>query len=244
MKVAAPLVLACFTIAFTLSATGWFERFSSSQLFGMETFLSSGGFAVLCRLSEKFRLFLRRCSLKRLTLAQTLRFYGVLALIKAHQQVLPAAFAIPTGLIDMAFAITSFFVAARLVNSQGKDQPGLCRLARGRAGRSGDFRNTRGAHLLRALRTGGHEPYEPAHDVVSDEPGARFHRADDFDFPLTRPRWHLRPPDGRAFRHLRETLGLPAPAETYELGLRSALLCLLHLWSREDFALGVAGTSG
>src|ERR1019366_2681682 len=95
------------------------------QLFGMGTFLSSGGFVVLYWLSEKFRLFLRRRSLKRLTLAQTLRFYGVLALVKTHQHVLPAVFAVPTGLIDIAFAITSFFVAARLVDSQGKINRGF-----------------------------------------------------------------------------------------------------------------------
>jgi hypothetical protein len=125
MNVAVPLILACFAIAFTLSATGWFERFSAAQLFGMGTFLSSGGFAVLYRISERFRLFLRRGSLKRLTLVQTLRFYGVLALIKTHQHVLPAAFAVPTGLIDIAFASTSFFVAARLVNAQGRISRGF-----------------------------------------------------------------------------------------------------------------------
>jgi hypothetical protein len=125
MKVAAPLVVVCFAIAFSLSVTGWFERFSAAQLFGMGAFLSSGGFAVLYWLSEKFRLFLRARSLKRLTLAQMLRFYGVLALIKAHQHVLPAAFALPTGLIDIAFAATSVFVASRMVNSRGATSRGF-----------------------------------------------------------------------------------------------------------------------
>lgn len=125
MNIAAALVTVCFLIAFSLSVTGWFERFSGAQLFGMGAFLSTGGFVILHWLSQRFRLFLRRRSLKRLTLAQTLRFYGVLALVKAHQHVLPAAFAVPTGLIDLAFAITSFFVAARMVTAQGKTSTGF-----------------------------------------------------------------------------------------------------------------------
>jgi hypothetical protein len=125
MKIAAALVTVCFLIALSLSVTGWFERFSAPQLFGMGAFLSTGGFVILHWLSQRFRLFLRGRSLKRLTLAQTLRFYGILALVKTHQHVLPAAFAVPTGLIDVAFAITSFFVAARMVTAQGKTTRGF-----------------------------------------------------------------------------------------------------------------------
>ena len=54
-----------------------------------------------------------------------LRFYGVPALVKAHQHVLPAAFAIPTGLIDIAFAVTSVFVASGMVNSRGETSRGF-----------------------------------------------------------------------------------------------------------------------
>jgi hypothetical protein len=123
MGIAAALVLACFLIAFSLSITGWFERFTSGTLFGMGAILSAGGFLVLRWLSEKFRIFVRARSLKWLTRAQMLRFYGVLALVKAHQHVLPAIFAVPTGVIDVAFAITSLFVAARLVSANGKARP-------------------------------------------------------------------------------------------------------------------------
>lgn len=125
MGVAAALVLACFLIAFSLSITGWFERFSPGTLFGIGAILSACGFLILLWLSERFRIFLRARSLKWLTLAQMLRFYGVLALVKAHQHVLPAIFAVPTGVIDVAFAITSFFVAARLVSANGKARPGF-----------------------------------------------------------------------------------------------------------------------
>jgi hypothetical protein len=125
MIIAGAIVLVCFLIAFTLSVTGWFERFSSADLFGMGAFLSAGGFVVLLSISERFRLFLGARSLKGLTIAQTLRFYGVLALVKTWQHVLPPIFAVPTGLIDIAFAATSFFVAARLVSPQGNPRRGF-----------------------------------------------------------------------------------------------------------------------
>jgi len=125
MGIAAALVLASFVIAFSLSISGWFERFSSATLFGMGAVLSASGFLILHWLSEKFRIFLRARSLKALTLAQTMRFYGVLALVKAQQHVLPAIFAVPTGLIDVAFGITSFFVAARLVSANAQARRGF-----------------------------------------------------------------------------------------------------------------------
>jgi hypothetical protein len=125
MLIAAALVLASFLLAFSLSITGWFERFSSATLFGMGAFLSASGFLILHWVSEKFRIFVRARSIRRLTLGQTLRFFGVLALVKAHQHVLPALFAVPTGLIDIAFASSSFFVAARLVRADGTARPGF-----------------------------------------------------------------------------------------------------------------------
>lgn len=125
MRSGIAFVLVWFSAAFTLSAMGWFERFSAATLFGIGAAVSATGFAVLHRLSEKFRGFLRARSLKRLTWAQTLRFYGVLALVKSHQGVLPAIFAIPTGIIDVFFAATSFFVAARLITSDGHPRPGF-----------------------------------------------------------------------------------------------------------------------
>jgi len=43
----------------------------------------------------------------------------------AYGIVLPAIFAVPTGLIDVAFAITSFFVAARLVSANAQARRGF-----------------------------------------------------------------------------------------------------------------------
>jgi hypothetical protein len=62
----------------------------------------------------------RARNLKRLTYGQTLRFFGILAFFKAWQHVLPALFAIPTGLMDVAVAGSSFYVAAHFAPSRGR----------------------------------------------------------------------------------------------------------------------------
>lgn len=125
MKLASVLILLWFSLAFTLSVTGWFSQFSAATLFGIGAILSATGFLTLHRLSRRFRGFLKSRSLKRLTLVQTLRFFGMLALVKTNQHILPATFAIPTGVIDVAFALTSFFVAARLVSTRGSPRRGF-----------------------------------------------------------------------------------------------------------------------
>ena len=60
-----------------------------------------------------------------MTMGQALRFFGLLAFVKADQHVLPALFAIPTAVIDVAFASTSFFVAARLLSAAGRPRRGF-----------------------------------------------------------------------------------------------------------------------
>jgi len=123
--IARAFILLWFLIAFALSFTGWFERFSAAALFEIGAAASATGFVILHRISETFRGFLRVRSLKRMTRGQALRFFGVLALFKAEQQVLPVLFAIPTGVIDVTFAITSFFVAARLISATGRPRRGF-----------------------------------------------------------------------------------------------------------------------
>jgi hypothetical protein len=125
MWIAAGLVFVCFLIALLLSITGWFEQFTSAQLFGMGSILSAGGFATLYAISHAFRGFLKARSLKALTIGQTMRFFGVLALVKAYQHVLPAVFAIPTGVMDVFFATSSFYVAIRLVGKDGRAGSGF-----------------------------------------------------------------------------------------------------------------------
>ena len=117
MKGPAVFVVVWFLLALTLSVTGWFERFSSAILFAIGALVSVIGFAVLHASSDRFRGFVRGRSLKRLTQAQTLRLFGILALVKAYQDILPPVFAVPVGLIDVAFAISSLFVASRLVGT-------------------------------------------------------------------------------------------------------------------------------
>jgi hypothetical protein len=125
MGISRLFILAWFLVAFSLSITGWFERFSSATLFGFGAIASATGFTVLHWTSPKFRGFLRARSLRRMTRVQAFRFYGLLALVKAYQHILPSIFAIPTGLIDAFFAITSFIVAAKLVSNNGYPKPGF-----------------------------------------------------------------------------------------------------------------------
>jgi hypothetical protein len=125
VSIARALVFLWFLVVFVLSITGWFERFSSATLFGIGAVVAATGFAILHAISSRFRGYTRARGLKRLTRVQVLRFFGILALVKTHQHILPAIFAIPTGFIDIVFAITSFFVAARLVSSGGRPHPGF-----------------------------------------------------------------------------------------------------------------------
>lgn len=125
MRPGIAFLLVWFLAAFTLSVTGWFERFSSATLFGFGAIISATGFAFLHWRSEKFRAFARARSLRRMTEAQALRFFGVLALFEADWHVLPGLFAIPTGALDLFFAGTSFVVAARLVSRDGTPKRGF-----------------------------------------------------------------------------------------------------------------------
>ncbi|MCU1324695.1 MAG: hypothetical protein JWN34_65 [Bryobacterales bacterium] len=121
---AAVFVSIWFALAFTLSFTGWFERFTAAELFGLGSVISGTSFAALHRHSETFRGFVRARSLKRMTYAQLLRLYGILALVKADQRVLPQLFAIPTALMDVFIACGAFYVASALVTPDGRARRG------------------------------------------------------------------------------------------------------------------------
>ena len=125
MLIARIFVALWFLLSLGLSLAGWFEQFSSPTLFGIGAVAASIGFAVLHSRFEQFRGFVRVRSLKRITIGQTLRFYGILAFYKAYHHILPVSFAVPTGIIDVVFAASSFFVAARLVSADGKPKPGF-----------------------------------------------------------------------------------------------------------------------
>ncbi len=117
------LVALWFSIAFVLSVTGWFERFNASTLFAAGAVTTITTFTVLYGLDVRFIRRVRARDLRRLTYWQTLRFYGILAFVKEYQHVLPAVFALPTGLMDVAFAASSFYVAARFASVRGRPSP-------------------------------------------------------------------------------------------------------------------------
>ena len=113
-------VVSWFLIALGLSVSGWFQQFSPFSIFSIGGVASSLGFAVLYNLEARLRGSVRARNLKRLTYGQMLRFFGVLAFFKAWQHVLPPVFAIPTGLMDVAVAGSSFFIASRFAPACGR----------------------------------------------------------------------------------------------------------------------------
>src|SRR3981081_4221615 len=100
MSLAPLFVLIWFLLAFALSISGWFQQFSSASVFGMGAVVSASGLMLLWVFS-RFRGYARALDLKWLTRAQVLRFFGVLALIKTDQHILPAIFGLPTGIMDV-----------------------------------------------------------------------------------------------------------------------------------------------
>jgi hypothetical protein len=125
MLFASVFLLVWFVAALSLSLSGWFGRYSTPALFEFGTVATASGFTLLYLYASRFRGFIRACSMKTLTLAQVLRLYGVLAFVEADEHVLPRLFAIPTGVIDVFFALTSCYVAARLVSPAGHPKRGF-----------------------------------------------------------------------------------------------------------------------
>ena len=122
MSLGTILIIFWFVLALALSVTGWFEQFSSEAVFGMGGVVLFG-FGLSLFFSQRIRDYTLSRSLQGLTRVQAVRLFGILAFIKAHQNVLPAVFAIPTGIFDVSMAITSFFVAERLVSPEGRPSP-------------------------------------------------------------------------------------------------------------------------
>jgi hypothetical protein len=166
MRPGLAFIVLWFLAAFTLALTGWFERFSSATLFGFGAIVSSTGFAFLHWRSEKFRGFLSARSLRRLTMAQVLRFFGLLALILADRHVLPGLFAIPTGALDLLFAASAFGVARRYVDRDGTPESGF--LAWHIAGLGALGLSAVLAVLTSSTRFG------LVHDGITSQPMARF----------------------------------------------------------------------
>ena len=186
MWIAAVLIFVCFLIALSLSIAGWFEQFTSAQLFGMGSILSAGGFATLYAISHAFRGFLKARSLKALTLGQTMRFYGILALFKAYQHVFRRGFR------DSDWSVGRLFcdlIVLRSKTPRRQGRAGHIRLrlvACPRSVRARDFRRACDPDFSghRGARTRWH--YQPADDPVPNQSGAGVHRADGFDISSAR----------------------------------------------------------
>jgi hypothetical protein len=112
-------------ISVSLSVSGWFEQFPALLLFGFGALGVAMAFGVLYLLEHLFRRRVPIRNLRFLTYAQTLRFFGTLAFLKAAEHVLPPAFAIPTAVMDDAIAISSFYVARRCITPEGRPAPGF-----------------------------------------------------------------------------------------------------------------------
>jgi len=112
-------------ISVTLSVTGWFEQFPALLLFVFGAVAVGIAFAVLYFLEHLFHTRMPIRNLRFLTYGQTLRFFGTLAYWKAAEHVLPAAFAIPTAVMDDALAISSFYVARRCIMPDGRPTRGF-----------------------------------------------------------------------------------------------------------------------
>src|SRR4051812_48679211 len=123
MKKAAVFIVLWFVLSLSLSASGWFRQFSAPTLFGVGAIITVLGFALLYRLERRFRGVVPVRNLRRLTYGQTLRFYGTLALFMAYRHILPPLFAVPTALMDIAIASSSFFVASHLAPQHGRPTP-------------------------------------------------------------------------------------------------------------------------
>src|SRR4051812_35843065 len=100
-----------FTTSFLLSFAGILEHLPPAALGISGLLIPSVGFALLYTFSPGFRRFFRKRSLRVLTWGQNFRLYGILALFMTYNHVLPAAFAIPTAIIDIVFALSSIIVA-------------------------------------------------------------------------------------------------------------------------------------
>jgi hypothetical protein len=126
LRVAVGFVMALtLGISVTLSATGWFEQFPALLLFGFGAVAVGIAFAVLYFLEHRFHRPVPIRNPWFLTYAQTLRFYGTLAYLEAWKHVLPPLFAIPTGVMDDAIAISSFWVARRCIRRNGRPTRGF-----------------------------------------------------------------------------------------------------------------------
>jgi len=125
VSVAILAIAVWLTVVLTMSLRGQFEEYGAANLFGIGAYLSCGGFVGMRVLALKSPRFLGSHGLRSLTRLQILRLYGSLALVLGAMGLLPKLFAIPTGVIDVCFAVTALPAAARLVSRDGYARRGF-----------------------------------------------------------------------------------------------------------------------
>ena len=113
-----------FLLALAASWFRWLENIPSAVLFVTGAVIPAAGFFAAYLCSESFRQLVLAQRLRTVTLMQVMRVVGFFFLI-AYGKNLPRVFALPTGLTDLAVAITAPLAAFLLVSSQGNPKPGL-----------------------------------------------------------------------------------------------------------------------
>jgi hypothetical protein len=111
-------------VSSVLAATGVYRQDSGDGAPWLP--IAAAGFLIALLLATRIPLVSRILddsdTLVRLTLPHTLRIVGVVFLIVMGLGHLPAAFALPAGLGDMAIGVTAPFVARRLAHGTGRHE--------------------------------------------------------------------------------------------------------------------------
>jgi hypothetical protein len=113
-----------FLLALAASWFRWLENIPSSVLFITGAVIPAAGFFAAYFGSESFRQWVLAQRLRTVTLMQVMRVVGFFFVI-AYGKNLPRVFTLPTGLTDLAAAITAPLAAFLLVSSQGIPRRGL-----------------------------------------------------------------------------------------------------------------------
>lgn len=119
--IAAMVTAAWIAVTATLAATGQYQQGArhAGPWFGLAFAAALGGALVGSQLPPVRRLLNAPGMASRLVLPHTLRIEGVVFLILMAQGRLPAVFALPAGLGDIAAGISAPFIARRLARRSG-----------------------------------------------------------------------------------------------------------------------------
>ena len=119
-KLAASLLLVWFAVSFLASAKGLFQGSPTAPPLALliAVLLPIGLFFAWFYASSGFREFVLNLDLKALTVVQSWRILGFGFLALYAYGILPASFALPAGLGDMAIGITAPLIALRFSDSR------------------------------------------------------------------------------------------------------------------------------